>query len=252
MPRFVDPDFELFLADPHALLLKYQNMITTIVRLYVKGGMFTQDELADMVQTVNLALLERVGSIRQNYNHSTLLRTYISAIIRNICLRQWQTNPKRRALVRPLTDGDADQHEQLDRHAIEQSKLLFAAVLKQFGRHGPKITICLKLRFRQPLTSSDMLAWWPRCRRAELKKFLGHFGGDFEKMTDLDMYSTATPFFNAAEQKVNTDDALRKWTAKRIEEILEILNKSMPGAAFNEETLRILFEDSISPFILQD
>jgi DNA-directed RNA polymerase specialized sigma24 family protein len=251
MTSSADPDFELFLADPHAFLLKYQNVITTIVRLYVKWGMFKEHETADLIQTVNLGLLERVENIRENYNHSTLLKTYISAIVRNICLRQWQKDTKRALAMRKLEGGERDISEQVDRHSIEQSRILFSAVVKQFGRRAPKLMICLKLRFRQPVTRSDIMAWWPGCRRADVRKFLEKFGENFEKMTDLEVCAAATPYFNAAEQKVNTNDALRKWTAMRIEEMLQALNGAIPGAAFNEESLKVLFEDSISPFILQ-
>jgi RNA polymerase sigma factor (sigma-70 family) len=252
MSTVSDPDFELFRNDPHALLLSVQGLVGSIVRIYIESGMFPLSEKADIVQSVNLELLERIPAIRENYNGSALLRTYLTAIVRNICLRLAQRAAQRRRRIQTVPDDLEDPSMQVDRYSIEQVRVIFRAVVRQFGEQSPKLVICLKLRYRQPLYRPDIVDWWPNCRKRDLNKILAIFGGNYEKLTDKQVYTRATPMFNVVEGRINGEDALRKWTAEKIDEILGILNTTYPEAAFGEDVLGLLFEDSVSPFLLKD
>ena len=80
-------EWALLRADPGALVLKYQETIRIIVRRFIGTGMFSAREFEDVVQSVNAGLLSRTSSMQRNYSGRSLLATYVSAIIRNICLK---------------------------------------------------------------------------------------------------------------------------------------------------------------------
>jgi DNA-directed RNA polymerase specialized sigma24 family protein len=252
MSRPPDPDFELLLKDPNALLLKYQGLIQTIVYFYVDQGMFSLNQKEDIVQSVNLEVLKRIPSIQQHFNGSALLKTYFSAIARNICLHMGKKFVMKPIPLQLLPGGDADGGHQTDRYSIQQARSVFGAILVQLGPYEPKLRICLKLRYRHPVTHEDILHWWPECGNREMNNLLAMFGGDYRHLEDKDIYPMIVPYFNAAEGKVSGNDALRKWTASKIQIILKLLQTAFPGSNFDEEVVRILFEDRSSPFLLRE
>lgn len=247
-----DPEFQLLHSDPKGLVLAYQGMIESIVWKYVKSGMFAHDSIADVVQTVNTELLERIDRIQANFNGSTLVRTYVSAVVRNICLRL-----HRQRLYGKPADLEAREHmfhtfDAIDRYSIEQARSVFRAILRQYHRDMPKLTISLKLHFQIGLKREDILQWYPECSPEVVSRLTSLFGGEPVRRHEKETYALVTPVFNAAEQKNNLPDALRKWTESRILEILTLLNSSIPPAAFDDESLRLLVEDYFSPFLLKE
>lgn len=252
MPRPPDPDFDLFLKDPHAILLKYQGLIQTIVYFYVEQGMFPPHQKEDIVQSVNLEILKRIPSLQRHYNGSALLKTYFSAVVRNICLHLGKRAATTTVPIRSLPGSDVEGGRQPDRYSIQQAREVFDAILAQLGPAVPKLLICLKLRYRHPLTRQDILRWWPGCGNREMNSLLAMFAGDYGNLIDKEIYPMIVPYFNAAEGKVSGDDALRKWIASKILRILDLLQTSIPGGSFDEESLRILFEDHCSPFLLRE
>jgi hypothetical protein len=112
--------------------------------------------------------------------------------------------------------------------------------------------MCLKLRYHIALEREDILHWYPGCSPVLISQLIAHFGVNPVQLTEKDTYAFVAPIFNAAEKKNNTPDALRKWTASKILGILDLLNSSIPHAAFDEGSLRILVEDYFSPFLLRD
>jgi DNA-directed RNA polymerase specialized sigma24 family protein len=252
MPRLPDPDFEIFLKDPNAILLKYQGLIQAIVHIYVEQGMFSPTQKEDVIQSVNLEILRKIPSLQRHYNGSALLRTYFSAIVRNICLQLKRTTGSPLLLIRNDMESDVEGGRQHDRYSIQQARDVFEAILVQLGPVLPKLLICLKLRYRYPLTRRDIQRWWPACGGREKARLLEMFGGDYGNMIDKEIHPLIVPYFNAAEGKVSGADALRKWQASKIQKILKLLQEAIPGSSFDEESLQILFEDYLSPFLLRE
>lgn len=252
MPGPPDPDFELFLRNPHAILLKYQELFANVVQFYIERGMFPPDQKRDIVQTVNLELLEKIPTISEHYNGSALLRTYLVAIVRNTCIYLGDRARTPPIPQRSVTADDADKTLLTDRYSLEQAREIFRVILVQFGPVLPKLLICLKLRYRHPLDRRDILRWWPDCGNRELTRILAFFDGDYIKLRDREIYPLISPYFNAAEGKVSGTDSLRKWTQSKIEKILGLLEEAIPGSSFDEENMRILFEDYLSPFLLRE
>ena len=247
-----DPDSHLLQTNPKGLVIAYQGMVETIVRKYVGSGMFSSESYPDVIQTVNAELLDRIYRIQANYNGSTLVRTYVSAVIRNICLKLHKTGMYVNSLDPPLSEKLLTPVDMVDRYSIGQARRAYRAIMQQFGRDLPKLTICLKLRYQIGLERKDILRWYPECSSVSISQLIAHFGTHPIHSTDKDTYAFVTPIFNAAEQKENTPDALRKWTASKILEILDLLNSTIDHAAFDDESLRILVEDYFSPFLLKE
>jgi len=217
--------------------------------------MFAPGEADDVKQAVAEGLLKRMESIRAHFNGSTLVRTYLSVIIRNICLEIRRSTGTRPQTVLSMPDDEsltAGASEDPDNQALIGEVIsTFHALLMQYGRNAPKILLMLKLRFRLPVSTADILKWYPGCSRENLDAVLGVFGGDYESMPDHEVYRSMTPVMNEAEGKLNSSDALRKWTSAKIAEVLELLNGTPPVSTHTEETLKILLEDQVSPFLLR-
>jgi hypothetical protein len=247
-----DPDFQLLHSDPKGLVMAYQGMIESIVWKFVKSGMFAHESIADVVQTVNMELLERIDRIQANFNGSTLVRTYVSAVIRNICLKL-----HRQGLYGKPTDPVVKENtffsiDAVDRYSIEQARGVFRAILRQYHRDMPKLTVCLKLHYHIGLERKDIMQWYPECSPNVVAMLISQFGGEPVRRPEKEMYALVTPVFNAAEQKSNLPDAVRRWTGSKILEILTLLNSSIPPAAFDDKSLRLLVEDYYSPFLLKE
>jgi hypothetical protein len=247
-----DTDFALLQTDPKGLVLAYQGMVEVIVRKYISSGMFSGGSYSDVVQTVNAELLERIHGVRANYNGSTLVKTYVSAVIRNICLKLHKKGMYGKPFDPPVTEKLLTPVDMVDRYSVGQARRAYWAIMQQYRRDLPKLTMCLKLRYQIPLERKDIFHWYPECSPVLISQLIAHFGGNSVHLTEKDTYALVTPIFNAAEKKNNTPDALRKWTASKILEILNLLNGSIPHAAFDEGSLRILVEDYFSPFLLID
>jgi hypothetical protein len=247
-------DHELLRTNPEGLVLKFQDMIRTIVGKYVSSGMFDHESFEDVVQSVNTTLLKNVRRAQVQYNGSTLVRTYISAIVRNICL-QLHHIEKRNLPTERFEEDDFPRSNQIEEKlTIAHSIAVFRAILQQFDRHAklPRLLLCLKLWYRIPLNAGDVLRWYPKCSEADLHCLLESFGTSYDHLPNREIFRIFTPFANKAHHKENTDDAIRRWTLSKITEILELLNGSPPTASFDEESLRPLVEDYFSPFLLNE
>jgi len=247
-----DPDFLILQTDPKGLVLAYQGMVEIIVRKYVWSGMFSDESYADVVQSVNAELLERIHGVQANYNGSTLVRTYVSAVIRNICLKLHKKGTYGKPVDTPVTERLLAPVDMVDRYSIDQARRAYRAIMQLYRQDLPKLIICLKLRYHIRLERKDILRWYPECDPVVISQLMAHSRAHPVQMMDKDTYAFVTPIFNAAEEKTNSPDALRKWTASKIVEILDLLNSSIAHAAFDEESLRILVEDYFSPFLLKE
>jgi DNA-directed RNA polymerase specialized sigma24 family protein len=245
-------DRELLRTDPHGLVLKYQDVIRIIVRKYISSGMFDHQSFEDTVQSVNTTLLRNIGRAQVQYNGSTLVKTYVSSIIRNICLQLHHT--QKRTLPTDRFEEDKFPRPNLieERLTIEHSIAVFRAVLQQFDHQAklPRLLVCLKLWYRIPLETSDILRWYPKCSETDLRCLLDSFGARYDQIPTKEVFRVFTQFANKAHQNNNSDDTVRRWTQSKITQILQLLNGSPPTASFDEESLRVLVEDYFSPYLL--
>jgi DNA-directed RNA polymerase specialized sigma24 family protein len=253
-PHENEIDTKLLRSDPQGLVLRYQSMIRIIVRKYVASGMFDHASFEDVVQSVNTALLRNIVRAQVQYNGSTLVKTYISSIIRNICLQLHHIEERTMPTER-FDENDFPRPNHIEeRLAIAHAIAVFRAILQQFDHNGklPRLLLCLKLWYRIPLESDDVVRWNPQCSTVDLRNLLSSFGSRYDRMPHREIFRVFTAFANKASKKENSDDAVRKWTHEKIAEILELMNGSPPTASFDEESLGALVEDYFSPFLLNE
>jgi len=242
----------LLREDPEALVVKYQPTVRAIVRNYVLSGLYRPSDCDDVIQEINAALLTKLGSIRRNYNGTSFLRTYLSAVIRNECLkihRATASQPDPMPLQGHVADKGANP---MARTVFQHDRAVFRVILDQYGGEKPKLLLMLKLYFRIPITADDVLRWNPYCGRRMLNSLLKSFGKPFDHLEDRMIYKLITPIVNDAETKSVSWDSLRKWMTSHIEEILVLLNGSPPTSTYDRETLRILVDDYFFPFLTRE
>ena len=244
-----DKDVELLRIDPRQLIVKYQIMVEIIAKKYVASGMFVASELDDVVQCINESLLTKLPAVQRHYNGTALLKTYLSSIIRNICLKLYHNNMRAVKTVQLDESIHADPEKLTDTHLIDHAVSRFLVIIDLYHVQKPRLLFCLKLYFRLPITSQDIRSLYPQCSSSELGRLLGQFHGNYERMNEYEIYEAVTPIMNKYEGKSNSADALRKWTLSKIQEIIRILNGKPPRFNFDKETLQILIEDYFSPFL---
>jgi len=244
-----DKDVELLRTNPQQLIVKYQIMVEIIAKKYVASGMFAASDLDDVVQSVNESLLTKLPAVQRLYNGTALLKTYLSGIIRNVCLKLYHRNMQGVKTVQLDESIHSDPDGLTDTQLIDHAVSRFRVIIDLFHSQKPRLLFCLKLYFRVPIAVQDIRSLYPQCTSTDLGRFLGPFRGNYERMNEYEIYETVTPIMNKYEGKSNSADALRKWTNSKIQEIILILNGNPPRFNFDKETLQILVEDHFSPFL---
>jgi len=244
-------DIILLRSDPHLLILKYQETVRIIVKKYILAGMFKACDFEDIVQEITSTLLVKIPAMQSQYNGMSLFKTYFSVIVRNICVKE-HTKYKKEVTIEQENDGSLiDRTRGDEKILIEEEARRFRRILSLYHHQRPKLLLCLKLHYRIPLTKDDIFAWYPGCSTQDLENLLAHFGADYEVVDDIEIFKTVTPVMNRNEKRLNSVDAVRKWTDSKIHEILRLLNGNPQRRSHNEETLKILIDDFFSPFLLE-
>jgi DNA-directed RNA polymerase specialized sigma24 family protein len=243
-------DLELLRSDHRALLLRYRETIGIIVRTYIRTGMFHPSEADDIIQQLSLELLEKMPRISEQFNGTSLVRTYLSSIIRHSCLNLYkkrQTSPPFvdiEATAMPAAPGDPD-----NRLALEQSLRMLDAILTQYHTDRPKLVVCLKIMYRIPLTREDVRTWWPACPEPDVDALVAFAQQMDRTLTDKQAFALIHPFMMRAEQRTSSHDSIRRWTDERITQIVQLLNGNPPASTHTKETLGLLLEEAAAPFL---
>lgn len=239
-----DNDQDLFLLKnrPKELVAKHQGTIRIILKKYIATGLFAPADFDDMLQTVSESLLAKLSTIQQQFNGSSLVKTYLSTIIRNICLVEHRKNARQHNLQTIDDQVPAPPVDFSDTDLIEYEVKKFKAILTQHYRLKGKLVLCIKLVFRIPITQETIDDWYPNCEEDDRRLLLDTFGSDYIRKPDYDVFRIITPIMNKQERRSNSEDAVRRWTQSKIEEIIEILNGHPPHSTYTKESLRLLAE----------
>lgn len=246
-----DRDVELLRSDPQSLLLKYQETIRIIVKMYIDGGMFRALEFDDIIQEINVSLLAKIPAMQKQYNGKSLFKTYFSVIVRNICLKAHRKGQKSIDFLQEDLSKYFVENTHEKRSVIEHEVRRFSTVLSLYDTQRPKLLLCLKLYFRIPVTSEDIRLWYPECNGEDQASLMAHFGLNYDQLSDINIYKIVTPIMNRNEKRSNSVDAMRKWTDSKVHEIIDLLNGRPKKTNHSVETLKILVDDFFSPFLLE-
>jgi hypothetical protein len=217
--------------------------------------MFRVADFEEIVQSVTEDFLRLLPRIVSQFCGTTLVRTYISSILRNCCLEIRRQKKVDSRWILPVGGGNedpADLHTHTHaRTYISMEVSALGAILAQFGRKRAKLEFLLKIRYRLPVSIGDILAWYPACAKADQDTLLSVFGTDFSPKTDRDLHAILLPVMEKAEQKGHTVEGIRRWTLHQVGEILSLLNGSPPISTHTDETLGLLLQEYFFPFWLR-
>ncbi len=245
-------DLELLRSDHRALLVRYRETIGIIVRTFVRSGMFHPSEADDVIQQISTELLEKLPRISEQFNGTTLVRTYLSSIIRHSCLNMHKKRQSAPPFVDieiaapPIAPNNPD-----GRLALERSIHTLDVILTQYHAERPKLTVCLKTMYRIPLTREDVCTWWPACPEPDVAALVAATQEPDRNLTDKEAFALIHPWVTRAEQSTSSHDSIRRWTDERISQIILLLNGKPPTATHTKETLGLLFEEFTAPFLLR-
>jgi DNA-directed RNA polymerase specialized sigma24 family protein len=246
-----EKDIQMLRTDPGGLILKYQETVKIIVKKYILAGMFKPSDFEDIVQEITSALLVKIPAMQSHYNGTSLFKTYFSVIVRNICVKEHAKFKKEITADQEDTGGLTDRGHGEENILFEEEAQRLRNILSLYYRQRPKLLLCLKLHYRIPITHEDIRLWYPQCGSQDCDMLLKHFGVNFDMQNDVEIFRTLTPVMNRNEGKLNSVDAVRKWTDSKIHEIIKLLNGNPQRRNHNEETLKILVDDFFSPFLLE-
>jgi hypothetical protein len=237
-----EDDVALLLHEPQSLILKYQEIIKIIVRKYISSGMFKPEDFEDTVQTINQLLIQKIPAIQKQYNGSSLLKTYFSAIVRNICLKKFEKD-KRELPTTSLDELNLSSGEDItNRLEIEYHIKRFGSILRLYSKKEEKLVFHLKLYFRFSQTSENIKRYFTACSVEDERTLLNLFGGDYTSLSIQEIYKQITPFLNKYEGKSNTADSARRWIDSKVDEIITLLNGNPPQFKYDKEALKLLAE----------
>lgn len=251
-----DDDLALLHSDPRALLPKFQNIFLAVSWVYRRSGLINPDEQSDIVQEMNLQFLSNLNTIKRNFDPSKSngagLRGYVRSLARNVCRKYYRDHPEFKPL--PIMDPrfSVDEKSITDPIVIRHTIRVFHAAIETVGDRKPKLLLFLKLYYRIPVQGRELRAAYPSLEEVQEHKFLGTFGGDFDRMGEMEVFETARPTLNALEHSTTSAESYTRWITREVNDLCDILNGDPPVSAFDRHSLRVLVDDYFEPHLLRD
>lgn len=232
-------DIRLLKQHPDKFFVGCQPFIMNCVNYYTGKRMFHSSEKEDIKQMVNEQLLKSMPAIIHNFRETSDLRTYIGAIIQNICLKIYRDRAKEprfasiEQLEMPGTDTPALDlliHDELERWHV---------IMILFHRKRYKFLLCTKLYLSQDVTERDIIRALPAANKTSINRLMRT--SDRPLLLE-EVFQQAAKIFSRFEKKSIVGETLKRWTQRNIEIALRLLNGDPPTRSHNEETLKILIE----------
>lgn len=236
-----EKDIELLHNNQKQLILDLQGLIDIVINQFIGAGKFIYSERHEIKQHINVELLNRITKIQDQYQGKSLLRTYLSVVIRNICNEIVRNKTKLNHVsfedITIVEENNENSNSLIFEEEIFRLRKIFGLYYKQKN----KLILCLKLKFKMIFNIEDFRNFNINITQSEFEKFVDATHPYFE-CSDSKIFEALISIFNKYEHKENTSDSLRKWVADKINDIIEILNGNPPTSKYDKETLQILFE----------
>lgn len=235
-------DVLLLKKRPFELFLKYQPVFRMIVRKYACSGYFLFEECDEVLQHLNERLFSRADKIAHQFDHRSLVRTYLSAICRNIIAEQIRSSRRRMEMFCGKMAMEAVG--QMPYHANFVFKDEFKRldnVMLMFGDKRHKLWLMMKLVFRIQVTMEDFRAVIPGIEKMVSQQWIDDINGDVY-LRDKQIYKLLFPLLKTVEKRLSHPDTLRKWFNLKTADLIALMNGYPVRAAYAEDTLQILVE----------
>jgi len=237
-----DNEIELLKSNPNALIVKYQDIIKIIVNKFISSGSINFSDKEEFFQIINERLLLSSKRIKKQYKGISLLKTYYSTIIRNICLEE--INKRKRYNFSEL---ETSNYIELSENAIYEDFYLnyefdrLSKILDMYNSKTPKLVLCLKIIYRLPVEVNDFKKYCLKLKVDKINELI-EVVNPVKIISEFELFQILTPYINKCDNQNNQPDALRRWTKRKIDEIIELMNGDPPRANYDKETLQILIE----------
>lgn len=225
------------------LLENHPRTVVLIYRRYIEKFIVykhtNQSDREDLFQEVLTRLIEdKIYKIQKKYDFGfkkvSSFTSYFMVAVRNIYI-----DIIRERNVRPLTSGDVreiddvpDKHGEktmINRLVLNEELVKLQTILLLFYKSRARLELCLKLKFRIPVTKEDIGRCFPNCREEDIEIL----AQDFTLTRDKRVFEKILSVFNHHEARENKSDTLRKWINVKIDEIITHLNRTHTFAVYN-------------------
>jgi DNA-directed RNA polymerase specialized sigma24 family protein len=244
-----EEDVRLLHEHPDALLVKYHELFKMTVMEFVRSKLVRVDEYDEVLQTIYLEMLENLPTIRRNYDGRARLRTYVTKLATNTCLkfaRDRKVHVGLEAVKKnPHVASDSASHAAL----LSEAADLFHATLDLFGPRLPRILVLLKLYCKLNISMDDVSAAYPGASPRAAANLVKHFGTDYSGLKEKIILEKAAPSLNALEGTRLTAESYRRSINILVREICVLLNGNPPTSSFDYDDIKILVEDFFYPFL---
>ncbi len=228
-------------------LMHYSGLIDRIALAYSRRYEIHPFTTDDLQQEVKMLMLERLESIQRSYRGEASISHFLVVVIRNTCreisrrkklgnFRETKLEEKDRAKLKTSgfsTDGQVYIQEEVRR--LEMIFSLYGVVL-------PRIRLAFKGFFRLEIFSIDIKRYISGYQVNVMVDAFVHLLNSEKKSTDKEVFKKLTQLFNTVEEKQNTTEAVRKWTLRKSQEVIELLNGRDRNRFYSRESFKVLFE----------
>lgn len=229
------------------LLKNYPQTVVLLYREYIKKFLLFKKahadpaERDDILQEILARLIEdKIYKIQEkydfNYHKISSFTSYFMVTVRNIyidIIRERNVRPLTAGVVHEIDDV-ADLHgdkKMIDRLLINEELTKFQTILVLYYKTRDRLELCLKVKYRIPVTRQDIEKCFPKCREEDIKILTQ----DFTTIRDKRVFEKILSVFNYHEARLNKSDTLRKWVNIKVEEIIMHLNRTHGARVYNNK-----------------
>jgi DNA-directed RNA polymerase specialized sigma24 family protein len=229
--------------NPHTLVMIYNKLISGFIkRLHRRPE--EQEEIIQELLTRFLA--DKIFKIQikydANFSKMPSFTSYFMVCVRNIyvdIVREGKFLMLKRD-AKPMTAREMDfstADTPLQSAILEEEYAKLQAILQLYPACQGKIILCLKLKFRLSVYSSDVKRCFSHCASDDIAQLTQ----DFRIKKDRDLYKTIVSVFNRHEEHPVQADTQRKWIENKITIIIEQMNRMHHAAVYNSKNIADLF-----------
>ncbi len=235
--------YEFPTGEDKTVVESLEGLVVFVANRFVQKHNIFPYEVVDLYQFVRLRLIESLGRIRTTYKGGGKVKTYISAVILNFC-REFR---RKNCTISVFADSVDNLRTDISINELTQSpdsRLHITLELKRlhsifvlYGAKEHKVRITLMVYFEVHVKKEDVMNYVS----AEVKsnQFFKQLNSGMNK-SKKEVISKLTEMFNEVENKSNSFEATRKWIARLIDDVLQMLN--VGASLYTKETLGILLE----------
>ncbi|REL38391.1 hypothetical protein DYD21_00075 [Rhodohalobacter sp. SW132] len=239
---------ELLYKDEAGFLLAAAPVIDKVVNRFVNNGFIPRQDRSQLMSHIHESLLDgKISAMRSQFNGQSLVSTYLTRIVYNLCVRYGKKNRKYNQVNQFRADelhqrisGDDPHKESVLIQETERLNYLITL----YGEKSGRLVLLLKMVLRLKITREDVLNPYPHAEQDLAESLMDEYHQLIAEpgLTDQNLFAGISPGINRLDQKENSPDALRKWIASKLEELAAALNAPPSGAAFDKESVKLLAE----------